>query len=320
MSEKIRAGIVGYGNLGKSVEQALSETNDFETVGIFSRRPTLDTDTPTYSREQLSEFQGKIDLLFLCLGSATDIPEQGPQLARMFTTVDTYDNHALIPQHRARMDEAARAGDNLAMVSTGWDPGLFSLNRVYGAALYPKNVSQSTFWGPGLSQGHSDAIRRVPGVRAGVQYTVPNEQALNLAREGEQVDKTKAHTRQCYVVADETDHERIRREIVNMPDYFADYETTVEFVSQEVFDRDHKNLPHGGHVVSTGKIAGSNHTVEYALELECNPDFTAGSMVAFGRAAARLHAQGQRGARTVLEVAPYLLSPVSLDDLIERNV
>ncbi|MGO1434842.1 MAG: diaminopimelate dehydrogenase [Canibacter sp.] len=321
MAEQIRAGIVGYGNLGRSVEKLLAHHPDFSVAGIFSRRDSLPTDTPVFPVADVASHQDEIDVLFLCLGSATDMPEQGPEFAQLFTTVDTYDNHALIPEHRSKMDAAARTGDNLAMISTGWDPGLFSVNRVYGAALFAE-PSQNTFWGPGLSQGHSDAIRRVKGVQSAVQYTVPKPASLDLAREGkaDQVTGKNAHLRQCVVVADESDHDRIRDEITHMPDYFVGYETTVEFVSQDEFDEKHQGMPHGGHVITTGDLGGSHHSVEFTLELERNPDFTAASMIAYGRAATRMHAEGRRGAVTVLEVAPYLLSPVGLDELIQRDV
>ena len=321
MATPIRAGIVGYGNLGRSVEKLLSTHDDFLLEGIFSRRDKLDTDTPVFPVTNVEEFRGRLDVLFLCLGSATDMPEQAPEFAKIFTTVDTYDNHALVPTHRAKMDAAAREGDNLAMISTGWDPGLFSINRVYGAALFA-NPKQNTFWGPGLSQGHSDAIRRIEGVKSGVQYTVPKPESLDLARAGQadEVTGKNAHLRQCVIVADEADHDRIREEIVTMPDYFVGYETTVEFVSQDEFDRNHQGMPHGGHVITTGDLGDTHHTVEYTLELEKNPDFTAASMIAYGRAAARLHAEGRRGAVTVLEVAPYLLSPTPLDELVRNDV
>ncbi|STY68336.1 diaminopimelate dehydrogenase [Micrococcus luteus] len=264
--------------------------------------------------EWAAEHAGQIDVLFLCLGSATDLPEQAAGYARHFTTVDTYDNHQLIPRHRAEMDAAAREGGHVAMISTGWDPGLFSLNRVLGAVLFPQ-PQQNTFWGKGLSQGHSDAVRRVPGVRRGVQYTIPSEEAIAEARAGRGAEITgaSAHVRECYVVADHA-------AITTMPDYFAPYETTVHFISDEEFERDHQGMPHGGHVVTSGDLGGSRSAVELVLELESTPDSTAAAQVAYGRAAARLRAQGETGARTVLEIAPYLLSPTGLDELIRRDV
>ena len=258
-------------------------------------------------------------MLFLCLGSATDIPEQAAGYARHFTTVDTDDNHQPLPRHRAEMDPAAREGGHVAMISTGWDPGLFSVNRVLGAALFPQ-PQQNTFWGKGLSQGHSDAVRRVPGVRRGVQYTIPSEEAIAEARAGRGAEITgaSAHVRECYVVADEADHAAI----TTMPDYFAPYETTVHFISEEEFERDHQGMPYVRecHVVTSGDLGGSRSAVEFVLELESTPDSTAAAQVAYGRAAARPKALGEMGARTVPEVAPYLLSPTGLDELIRRDV
>ncbi|XKH56732.1 diaminopimelate dehydrogenase [Citricoccus nitrophenolicus] len=317
----IRTAIVGYGNLGKSVEKLIRAQPDMDLVGIFSRRSELDTDTPVFPAASAADHVQDIDVLFLCLGSATDIPEQAAGYARHFTTVDTYDNHQLVPDHYATMDAAARGGGNVAMISTGWDPGLFSVNRTLASALFP-DAQQNTFWGKGLSQGHSDAVRRVPGVQRGVQYTIPNEDAIVEAKAGRgaEISATSAHVRECYVVADEADHADIREAITTMPDYFAPYDTTVHFISDEVFERDHQGMPHGGHVVTSGDLGGSCSSVEFALELGSNPDFTAASQVAYGRAAARLKAEGKTGAFTVLEVAPYLLSPVALDELIRRDV
>lgn len=320
-SETIRAGIVGYGNLGRSVEKLVQKQADMELVGIFSRRDSLDTETPVIPVADAADYADKIDVLFLCLGSATDIPEQAPGFAENFTTVDTYDNHALIPQHRKAMDEAAKKGGNVALISTGWDPGMFSLNRTMGEAFFP-NAQQNSFWGTGLSQGHSDAVRRIPGVNFGVQYTVPAENAIEAAREGKGADISKfdAHQRRCFIVADEADHERIRETIVTMPDYFEPYQTEVTFISEEEFKRDHQGTPHGGRVITTGDLAGSRATIEYSLDLEANPDFTAAVQVAYGRAAARLAAEGRTGAVTVLEVPPYLISPTPLDELVKRDI
>ena len=317
----IRAAIAGYGNLGRSVEKLVALQPDMDLVGIFSRRTNLDTDTPVFDAAVAEEHAADVDLLFLCLGSATDMPEQAAGWARLFTTVDTYDNHKLIPDHRAAMDAAAREGGNVALISTGWDPGLFSLNRTLASALFTE-PQQHTFWGPGLSQGHSDAVRRIPGVKRGVQYTIPSEAALDAARSGGAGGLTgkQAHQRHCYVVADEADHDRIREAIVTMPDYFVGYETTVTFVDEATFDAEHQGMPHGGHVITSGDLAGSRSTVEFTLALERNPDFTAAAQIAYGRAAARLNAQGHTGAVTVLEVAPYLLSPTPLDELVARDV
>lgn len=318
---KIRAAIVGYGNLGKSVEKLITPQPDMELVGIFSRRDTLDTDTPVFNVAEVEKHTDDVDLLFLCMGSATDIPEQAPGFAAFACTVDTYDNHRDIPRHRQVMDEAARAAGNVAVVATGWDPGMFSINRVYGAALLADH-QQHTFWGPGLSQGHSDALRRIDGVQKAVQYTLPSEEALEKARRGEAGGLTgkQTHKRQCFVVAPESEHERIENEIRTMADYFVGYEVEVNFIDEATFDSEHTGMPHGGHVITTGDTGGFHHTVEYTLKLDRNPDFTASSQIAFGRAAYRLKEAGQTGAFTVLEVAPYLLSPTPLDDLIARDV
>lgn len=318
-AKQIRVGIVGYGNLGRSVEALVQRQPDMRLHGIFSRRDQLDTDSPAFPVASVSDHRDEVDVLLLCLGSATDIPEQAPRFAREFTTVDTYDNHNLIPKHRAAMAAAAHTGGNLALISTGWDPGLFSLNRVLAASLFPQ-PHQATFWGTGVSQGHSDAIRRISGVQRAVQYTVPSEEAVAAAKAGEPVDAKRAHQRRCVVVADASEHERIRETIVTMPDYFAGYDTTVEFVSEAEFDANHTGMPHGGQVITAGELGGSHSAVTFALELGRNPDFTGAVMVAYARAAVRLRAQGVTGAITPLEVAPYLLSPTPLDDLIAASL
>lgn len=317
----IRAAIIGYGNLGRSVERVIADQPDMELVGVFSRRDSLDTEARVLPAADVAAHKDEIDVLFVCLGSATDVPEQAPELAKLFTTVDTYDNHNDLPRYRAVMDEAARSGDRVAVISTGWDPGFFSLNRVYGAAVLP-GADQMTFWGPGLSQGHSDAVRRVPGVKKGVQYTKPNPEAIEAVKRGDGAGVTgkQAHVRHCYIVADEADRDSIRETIVNMPDYFAGYETIVDFISDEEFERDHQGMPHGGTVVTRGRAGTSGHVIEFGLELERNPDFTAAVQVAYGRAAHRLQEAGERGARTVLEVAPYLLSATPLDELIANDL
>lgn len=314
----IRSAIIGYGNLGKSVEKVIADQPDMELVGIFSRRDSLDTDARVLPAADVEKYKEEVDILFVCLGSATDVPEQAPELAKHYTTVDTYDNHHEIPAHRAAMDAAAREGGNLAMISTGWDPGFFSLNRVLGTAVLP-GADQMTFWGPGLSQGHSDAVRRVPGVKKGVQYTKPNPEAMEAVKRGEGADLkgNECHLRHCYVVAEDPAMEdSIRETIVNMPDYFAPYETIVDFISEEEFDRDHQGMPHGGQVITRGNAGTSGHVIEFGLTLERNPDFTAAVQVAYGRAAYRMKEAGEVGARTVFEVAPYLLSAEPLDDLI----
>ncbi|WP_151550538.1 diaminopimelate dehydrogenase [Corynebacterium sp. 6A] len=310
----VRAGIVGYGNLGKSVEKIINDQPDMELAGIFTRRDSLDTDTPVFPVDKVEDYKDQVDVLFLCVGSATDIPEQAVKFAEHFTTVDTYDNHHDIPRHYRDMDAAAKQGENVAVVSTGWDPGMFSLNRVMAGSFI--NGQQSTFWGPGLSQGHSDALRRIEGVKKAVQYTLPDAEVLEKARNGEQVEAV--HKRQCWVVADESEHARIEEEIRTMPDYFVGYEVEVNFIDEATFDAEHTGMPHGGYVISHGHAGFSEHLVEYKLQLERNPDFTGGVMVAYGRAAHRLAEQGKTGAFTVLEVAPYLLSATPLEELIAQ--
>lgn len=317
----IKAGIVGYGNLGQGVEYLINSLDDFELFGIFSRRDTLDTDAAVYPVDDAHKYKDDIDVMFLCVGSATDIPQQATGFAQHFTTVDTYDNHSKVAEHRAAMDKVAHENGNVAVVSTGWDPGLFSMNRVLGLSLFPEPI-QNTFWGKGLSQGHSDAVRQVAGVKRGVQYTIPAQEAIDQARagNGQGLSKTEAHERIVYVVADEADHERIHREIVTMPAYFEPYETTVHFISEDEFEREHQGAPHGGHVITTGNLQGHDASVEFSLALESNPNFTAAAMVAFGRAAARLKEQGHSGAYTVLEVPLYLLSPQSLNELLATEI
>ncbi len=317
----IKAGIVGYGNLGQAVEYLVNALDDFELFGIFSRRDSLDTDAAVYPVAEVQKYKDDVDIMFLCIGSATDIPQQATGFAEHFTTVDTYDNHAKVADHYAAMDSTARANGNVAVVCTGWDPGVFSMNRVLGLALFPEPI-QNTFWGKGLSQGHSDAVRRVDGVKRGVQYTIPAQDAIDQARagNGKGLSKIQSHKRIVYIVADEADHERIRKEIVSMPDYFEPYDTTVHFVSDEEFERDHQGAPHGGHVITTGNLQGHQANVEFSLALESNPNFTAAAMVAFGRAAARLKQQGNTGAYTVLEVPLYLLSPQSLEELMSTEI
>src|SRR5690606_23029468 len=319
MSKQIRIGIAGYGNLGRGVEAAIGKNPDMTLVGIFTRRAPadltpLEAGTPVYAMETLPEYREAIDVLILCGGSKDDLPEQGPQLAAMFNTVDSFDTHARIPEYFATVDEPARANGKTALISIGWDPGLFSLNRLYGEALLPDGATY-TFWGKGLSQGHSDAVRRVPGVKAGVQYTLPSPQAIERVRAGErpQLSTRDKHTRECFVVLEEgADAAAVERAIVTMPDYFADYDTTVNFIPQETLDREHTGMPHGGFVLRSGTTgSGTPQVNEYAIKLGSNPEFTSSVLVAYARAAHRLHRDGQSGARTVFDIAPGLLSPHS---------
>ncbi|MDT0157383.1 diaminopimelate dehydrogenase [Microbacterium sp. ARD32] len=322
-SPAIRVGIVGYGNLGRGVERALTLAPDMRLVGVFSRRDPatvapLSADTDVRSVDDLSQLRDEIDVLVLCGGSKSDLPRQSPQLAAAFSIVDSFDTHARIPEHFAAVDAAARAAGTTAIISTGWDPGLFSLQRLYGEAILPQGETH-TFWGRGLSQGHSDAVRRVPGVAAGVQYTLPSEKAIAQVRSGAHppLGTRDKHTRECFVVLEDgADAEAVREAIVSMPDYFEPYDTTVHFISAEELARDHAGAPHGGFVIRTGTTSEvSTQTVEFRLALDSNPEFTASVLVAYARAAARLSSAGQHGARTPFDVAPGLLSPKSAAQL-----
>lgn len=323
MAEKIRIGVVGYGNLGRGVETALTRCPDMQLVGIFSRRDPasvmpLGRDVPVHSLDAIEQFRGRIDVLILCGGSKNDLPEQGPALAALFNTVDSFDTHNKVPEYFAAVDQAAHAGQRTAIISVGWDPGLFSLNRLFGEAILPEGETY-TFWGKGLSQGHSDAVRRVPGVKAGVQYTIPSAAAMERVRSGERPTLTtrEKHTRECYVVLDEgADAQAVKQAIVTMPDYFADYDTTVHFISAEELARDHAGMPHGGFVLRSASTSpGTDQLMEFGLTLDSNPEFTACVLVAYARAVHRLAAAGDRGAKTVFDVAPGLLSPKRPEEL-----
>ncbi len=323
----MRIAIYGYGNLGKGVESAVQAADDAELVGIFTRRDPSAlrpaTDTPVYSANEIENFKDKIDVLIICGGSATDLPKMTPSLAEMFSVVDSFDTHAEIPNHYRRVDEAARKGGYLALISAGWDPGMFSLNRLYAASILP-NGKDYTFWGRGVSQGHSDAIRRIEGVADARQYTVPVPEALESVRNGEMPELTtrEKHRRECFVVAEEgADLVRIENEIKTMPNYFADYDTTVTFITQEELDREHKGIPHGGFVIRTGTTGPENrtrHTIEYSLKLDSNPEFTASVLVAFARAVCRMAGRGETGARTVFDIAPIDLSPLPREEVIKH--
>ncbi len=321
MSQGIRIGIVGYGNLGRGVEAAIAQNPDMALAGVFTRRDPASVRTlgaPARRLEAIDAFAGEIDVLALCGGSKSDLPEQGPALAARFNTVDSFDTHARIPGYFDAVDRAARASERTAVIAVGWDPGLFSLARVYGEAVLADGATY-TFWGRGLSQGHSDAIRRVPGVRAGVQYTVPVPQALERVRSGGRpaLSTREKHTRECYVVLEDgVDAAAVERAIVTMPDYFADYDTTVRFVDAETLRREHSAMPHGGFVLRTGKTGRENSQVfEFALRLDSNPEFTASVLVAYARAAFRLAHRREFGARTVFDIAPAMLSPKSPAEL-----
>ncbi len=314
----IKIGILGYGNLGKGVECAVKHNPDMELAAVFTRRDkeSLNILTPgvkVCSVQEAESMKDEIDVMILCGGSATDLPVQTPQFAKCFNVVDSFDTHARIPEHFEAVDAAAKEGGHVGIISVGWDPGMFSLNRLYGNAVLPEG-SDYTFWGRGVSQGHSDAIRRVEGVKDARQYTVPVEAALKAVRDGENPELTtrQKHTRECFVVAEEgADLKRIEEEIVTMPNYFADYDTTVRFISEEELMRDHKGIPHGGFVIRTGKTGWENehsHVIEYSLKLDSNPEFTASVIVAYARAAYRLSKEGAAGCKTVFDIAPAYLS------------
>jgi diaminopimelate dehydrogenase len=320
MSEQIVIGIVGYGNLGRGVEKSIAQNPDMRLEAVFTRRNPSEIDSAARVEpiSELEKYRGKIDVMILCGGSATDLPEQGPWLASLFHTVDSYDTHARIPEYFAKVDEAAKKSGHVGLISTGWDPGLFSLNRVLMEAVLPAGHTY-TFWGKGVSQGHSDAIRRVKGVKHGVQYTIPNEDAVARIRQGEQpqLSTREKHIRECYVVPEPgADREAIRREIVTMPHYFAEYETIVHFISEEELKRDHSAMPHGGIVIRGGSTGdGTRQVVEFNLKLDSNPEFTASVLTAYARAVYRLSREGHTGAKTVFDVPLGYLSPKSPEQL-----
>ncbi|WP_416365961.1 diaminopimelate dehydrogenase [Ottowia sp. SB7-C50] len=322
-SAPIRIAIAGHGNLGRGVEAALTRNADMQLVGIYTRRPpaqlqSLIAGTPVHGMDALAGHAGQIDVLILCGGSKEDLPQQGPALAALFNTVDSFDTHARIPEYFAAVDAPARANRRTALISAGWDPGMFSIHRVMGEALLPEGATY-TFWGKGLSQGHSDAVRRVPGVAGGVQYTVPVPAAVEQVRSGTRpsLSTRQKHTRECFVVLQEgADADAVRQAIVTMPHYFDEYDTTVTFISADELRRDHGAMPHGGFVIRSGTTSvGNTQIVEYGLKLGSNPEFTASVLVAYARAVHRLHQRGEYGARTVFDVAPGLLSPKSAEQL-----
>ena len=321
----IRIGILGYGNLGKGVESAIKQNPDMELAAVFTRRNPQDMVIRTkqvsvLSADELAGMQDKIDVLILCGGSATDLPVQTPAYAGDYNVVDSFDTHAKIPEHFAKVQEAAASGKKTAIISVGWDPGMFSLNRLYGNVILPEGKDY-TFWGKGVSQGHSDAIRRVEGVKDGKQYTIPVEAALEAVRSGSNPELTtrQKHIRECFVVPKEgADLKKIEAEIKNMPNYFADYDTTVHFITQEELQKNHSSIPHGGFVLRTG-VTGvdkeNKHLIEYRLKLDSNPEFTASVLVAYARAAYRMNQEGLYGCKTVFDVTPAYLSPLSGEEL-----
>lgn len=320
MNDRIKVGIVGYGNLGKGVELALAQNPDFELQAIFTRRDPSKIETPSkvVHISELKDYKGKVDVMILCGGSATDLPEQTPRIAEVFNTVDSFDNHGRIPEYFNRLDRITKSAGTISLISVGWDPGIFSLNRLLGQAILPKGRDH-TFWGKGLSQGHSDAIRRVEGVKDGVQYTIPIESAIDKARRGEDVELSarEKHERVCYVVPEAgADLDRITNEIVSMPNYFADYNTTVHFIYEEELEKNHSGKPHGGFVIRTG-VTGEDtkQRLEFRLDLDSNPEFTASVLVAYTRAVYRLYREGRTGAFTPLDIPFSYLSPKSGEEL-----
>ncbi len=324
----IRIGIMGYGNIGRGVECAVKQAQDMELAAVFTRREPKDVSilsqgVPVLPAQDALSHAKKIDVLMLCGGSATDLPVQTPAYARHFHVVDSYDTHAKIPGHFAAVDEAAREGGKLAVISAGWDPGLFSLSRMLAGAVLPVGADY-TFWGKGVSQGHSDAIRRVKGVKNAIQYTVPIKEAIETARSGKNIDleTRQKHLRECYVVAEEgADKKRIEFEIKEMPNYFADYDTKVYFISEEELIKNHSKMPHGGFVIRSGKTGWNNensHVIEYSLKLDSNPEFTSSVIVAYARAAYRMNQEGQKGCKTVFDVAPAYLSALDGAELRKK--
>lgn len=321
----IRIGIFGYGNLGKGVECAVAKNEDMELVGVFTRRDPASVQVATpgvkvYHEDALKTMQSEIDVLILCGGSATDLPEQTPKYASLYNVVDSFDTHARIPEHFAAVDAAAKAAGKTCVISCGWDPGMFSLNRLYANCVLPDGKDY-TFWGKGVSQGHSDAVRRIEGVKDCRQYTIPVDAAMQAVRDGKQPEFTtrEKHTRECFVVAEEgADLAAIETAIKTMPNYFSDYDTTVHFITEEEMKRDHSGLPHGGSVIRTGVTGMNNehtHVIEYNLKLDSNPEFTGSVIAAYARAVARLNGEGQIGCKTVFDIAPAYLSALSGEEL-----
>ena len=320
-----RIGIIGYGNLGRGVECAVKAADDMELVAVFTRRDpksvTIQTENvPVCNVADVEQWKDKIDVMILCGGSATDLPVQTPQFAKMFNVIDSFDTHAKIPEHFAAVDAAAKAAGTVALISVGWDPGMFSLNRVYANAILPDGKDY-TFWGKGVSQGHSDAIRRIKGVKDAKQYTIPVEAALEAVRSGTnpELSTREKHTRECFVVLEDgADAAAVEKEIKTMPNYFADYDTTVHFISEEELKRDHSGMAHGGFVIRSGKTGMNkehNHIIEYSLKLDSNPEFTTSVLIAYARAAHRLAKEGQCGCKTVLDIPPAYLSEKSGEEL-----
>ena len=322
--DKIRIGIVGYGNIGRGVEQSIKRNDDMELKAVFTRRDPASVKIQTEGAEvkhfdDMETMKDDIDVMILCGGSATDLPVIGPKVASSFNTIDSFDTHAKIPEYFANVDKAAKEGKNVSIISVGWDPGMFSLNRLYAESILVQG-STYTFWGKGVSQGHSDAIRRIEGVKNGIQYTVPVEAAVDQVRSGSEPELTtrQKHLRECYVVAEEgADKEAIEEAIKTMPNYFDEYDTTVTFITEEELKENHSKMPHGGFVIRTGETGceGNKHVIEYSLKLDSNPEFTGSVLVAYARAAHRLSKKGESGARSVFDIAPAMLSQMTSEEL-----
>lgn len=321
----IKIGIIGYGNLGRGVESAIRQNPDMELVAVFTRRNPeslkISTDTAkVVSVEKIADWQDKVDVMVICGGSATDLPKQTPEYAKMFNVIDSFDTHAKIPEHFAAVDKSAKAAKKVAIISVGWDPGLFSLNRMYANAILT-NGKDYTFWGKGVSQGHSDAVRRIKGVKNAKQYTIPVQSALDAVRSGKNPELTtrQKHIRECFVVLQEgANAAEVEKQIKEMPNYFADYDTTVHFIDEEEFAKNHSRIPHGGFVLRSGKTGLNNensHIIEYSLKLDSNPEFTSCVLVAYARAAYKLNKEGQSGCKTVFDIAPAYLSAKSGEEL-----
>ena len=321
----MKIGILGYGNLGKGVECAVKNSPDMELACVFTRRDPssvklLTQGVPVYNVSEVEKHKSEVDVLVICGGSATDLPKQTPEYAKYFNVIDSFDTHANIPLHFSNVDKAAKDNGHIALISCGWDPGMFSLMRLYGNCILPDG-NDYTFWGKGVSQGHSDAIRRVPGVKDAKQYTIPVQSALDAVRAGKnpELSTRQKHTRECFVVAEEgADKAKIEKEIKEMPNYFADYDTTVHFISEEELKKNHSGIPHGGFVFRSGKTGWDkefNNVIEYSLKLDSNPAFTSSVLIAYARAIFRMHKEGQNGCKTVFDVAPAYLSPLSGEEL-----
>ena len=322
----MKIGIYGYGNLGKGVECAIKQNSDVELVAVFTRRDPatvkiLTPEAEVVKTDRVLEYKDKIDVMIICGGSATDLPEMTPELAKNFNVIDSFDTHAKIPEHFANVDKESKASGKISIISVGWDPGMFSLNRLIGQAILP-NGNDYTFWGRGVSQGHSDAIRRIPGVKDARQYTIPVPEALESVRNGEAPELTtrQKHTRECFVVAEDgANLEEIKNAIVTMPNYFADYDTTVNFISEEELKEKHSKLSHGGFVMRSGKTTDENgHLLELSIKLDSNPEFTAAVLIAYGRAAYRMWQDGQRGYKNFSDVPIKYLSEIEYEDIIKQ--